>query len=618
MRRLVPVLLIALVLALSLWLASHEPPADHLDVQEPTEPQQVEPTLSGSGMQPGPPRPAGGLPPLEDAAAAPEAGRPPPEEPGAPAIPARIGILFSAGRSKPRPLLESMFSSEWVKDLGPAVGYPVRIRVGPGDRWLEGTTDAQGQCRLGPFPLGSLRAGDRRHGNLLTIRGGGGDWAITQMDFDLDFILANASTPQPDVPGDAPVAWVPVGWSDWKGVPVSGRVIDAAGRPLADVRVFDGTYGVGRRTDRAGRFSLRCPPGEIALFVDSFSKSLRIPAKGPGFRSIELHRSVLPAHGVEGLTLRVPAGHSLRARVLLADGQPAPHDVDVHVQHLRAQKQEVVATWSGDVLELVGLVPGERYALALRAGHPFGNMPLGTPIEATPGTTIIDLRIAKRLLRVGLVDATTGEPIAGTTEILGTGREPGTELRVKGWAWGYSPAEQVYVMEDAPAEQVAELRLHAVPRGGALRVRCLGPGGKVVREVPLQVSFAGMALAPHWEERDGYAVTQGLGPGSYRIGFDSPSASRSTYSSKPRLGVPGTGTGRYLLGVTRTIEIPLSTFVLRSEAHSSSTSRSRIARSKARSCTNRRSPAHRARTSPTTASVVATGPTTSTWPRNRA
>ncbi|MFP2909290.1 carboxypeptidase regulatory-like domain-containing protein, partial [Pyxidicoccus sp. 3LFB2] len=182
-----------------------------------------------------------------------------------------------------------------------------------------------------------------------------------------------------------------------EGLPLSGRVSDEDGLPLADVAVtlFHQQHSryFTTSTDAEGRFSFGLlPEGEYGLVA---SKPGLLPAHLPDVALEDLEDIVLhPARRIVG-------------QVLLADGRPAP-GAEVRVQY---SLHVAVADAEGRFV-FEPLAPGDYEVLAERDGeHGFQNVSLS---EEGPEAEVI-LRLGTLAFVEGLVRDQAGHPVAGAS-----------------------------------------------------------------------------------------------------------------------------------------------------------------------------------------------------------
>ncbi len=470
--------------------------------------------------------------------------------------PPRLGVRFFAHLVKPRRPLEAMFSSGMAEDEGPAVGYPVRIYwKGPElieSPVLEGVTGEDGVCLLSPLAVPNVP--HRLRGAVkLVVEGGGEFWEERSMSFDVAWLLENTEDPVPAVVGGPVIAWIPIGFEDWKGTPVSGRLLDAQGAPVPGVTITESKFHAQVRTDAAGRFSLRCPEGEIIFYGDSHDLLDPGPsAPEERFPSVLLHRRIVTAEPLRDLEFHLPEKTYLRGRVRFADGTAAA-GVDVFLADDGVGRREIetVESRADGSFAFVGLRPGTRYEVMVsgdRAADDVGQ-------QSVPGPELVELTVPRHQLQVLLVDAQSGRAVAGDTHVYDGDRYPGAKLLIVGWAPGYGPVERSYVMRETPSIQVVTLRLPRVPPEGALRVRCLAPDATRIENPPLFVRVVAESIAEvRWTQQREFTVTNDLGPGAMTVVLAGPGDRHPR--GRPQVGVPGAGPARFLLGLTKKIQIP--------------------------------------------------------------
>ncbi len=460
----------------------------------------------------------------------------------------RFGIVFTATRKKQRHPVEEMFSSVLELDPPPQEGYPVRVYWHApepiGGQVLEGVTGEDGTCRLAPvtFPKvpyhlsGAVR---------LAVEGGGGAWSEITMFLDPARVVRTAGAAE----GDPPTRWFPIGWSDWKGAPVSGRVVDTNGEPVRGLRVGESRFGSTGTTDADGRFSMRCPTGEVTLMGDASESYFYFhgrPAEDVAFPPATLGTIFVPEDGVENLRLELPERTRVRGHVRLADGAPA---FQTNVS-LRAPDGRTTRTTTDDQgrFHFIGLKPALRYDVLIDALAEAKAM-------VSAGDEDVEIVLDRHVLHVVLIDAASEREVPGEVRIFDGNRTPGTKLQVVGWARGYGVVERPYVMKKEPLLQTLRLTLPRTAPDGLVRVRCIGADGAPVARPPLEVIVpkTDFVLQPRWHAEDGWYVTRDLGPGNVTI---------RTGGSDPYeqivLGAPGTGNARFVLHTAKTVTLPTS------------------------------------------------------------
>jgi hypothetical protein len=503
----------------------------------------------GAGREEDAPRPAGDAPFSDDelmVSLMPEA-------------PPRLGVRFFARLVKARRPMEAMFASGMAEDEGPAVGYPVRIYwTGPEPieaPVLEGVTGDDGECLLSPLVI--PRVPHRLRGAVkLTVEGGGGVWEERSMSFDVAWLLENWEAPVPATRGEPVIGWIPIGFEDWQGTPVSGRVLDPQGKPVAGLTIIESKFHTQVVTDAGGHFALRCPEGEIGLYGGTHGiYGPHLSAPDDPFPTVFLHRRIVTGDAVRDLELYLPKQQRIHGRVRFADGSPAS-GIQVFLRTRQSQPAVETSESRGDgTFAFIGLRPGARYELVVDADRREDQLVR----EVMPGPGLVELTVPRHQLRVKLVDAVSGKVVPGETHIYDGERHPGAKLLIFGWAAGYGPVEQPYVMMKTPAVQHVTLRLPRAPPDGLVRVRCLTPDGTRIERPPFFVRVVPDSIAAaRWVEQGGYDVTTDLGPGVMTIELDAPSKPHSPGRARHRIGVPGGGPARFLLGMKKKIQVPPS------------------------------------------------------------
>jgi len=282
----------------------------------------------------------------------------------------------------------------------------------------------------------------------------------------------------------------------------AGRVVDSAGRPIEDARVFQPGSGARARTDAGGRFRLE------GL---SLSRGRRIHVLARGFcEAVSPLLAVAPATR-EGLVVRLGRGGTVRGRLYL-EGIVEPHDVRLSLAPISlpfrpclAHRERAdnsasfrfdhvtpgryrVAAWLGRHYhcfpDVVSVVEGGTSAVSLH---------LRSSVEARITGRVVDGRGAPvRSARVRAV-AFSGETSGDLADIAYTG--PDGRFRFAGLSHtGYELTidaggafEPETVQEVRPGAPPLTLRLH----------RRLPAGGRVVDEDGRPVEVFWIRAFPH-------------------------------------------------------------------------------------------------------------------------
>jgi RNA polymerase sigma factor (sigma-70 family) len=330
---------------------------------------------------------------------------------------------------------------------------------------------------------------------------------------------------------------VPVGdtpWGPWVirayplDVDVSGQVVDAEGRPVADARVIQWVYERNRevRTDSEGRFGIR-------LSSTSGYVQLRVEAEGHAHAVLELDPPESGSMTLEPVQLL--AERRLAGRVLDAEGRP------VAGATIRDRRSYFATPATSDVdgrFQLGGLDPEqERLMLGVRHAE-FAALELEVLMPSEP----IELRLDRGVTLKGLVRSPKGAPVSNAWIQLGVnvGLEtlPGTVSDANGhfefehvqpgpvhlWWWAQGFAAGRYSTElprNGSSDTVVELVLDPEH---VLRGRLLRPDGQpqawglvFVRDRRSR-SPERFDSTQAWSDADGRFTFLGLPPGPVVVG----------------------------------------------------------------------------------------------------
>ncbi len=267
-------------------------------------------------------------------------------------------------------------------DGTPAVGASVRAgpREGP---WVTGTTGADGEALLSGLSSGTVAVEgvdpaavppQRAEGEAVVSRG---------MESRITLVLS-------------------------EGGYVTGRVLDAQGRPVEGVPVVahaqGGARGGASRSDRSGAFSIPAPPG----------RPLTLVAHAPDGREARYEGALAG----EEVDLVLQAVGRLVGQVLDSDGQPLVEFTVVTVPKAPGPgsgrggyRRVSVVDESGD-FAIEGLPPGDYWVKALAPGYATGRAgPVWVPEGGEGGPVRIELDATAVVS--GRVLGPEGEPVRG-------------------------------------------------------------------------------------------------------------------------------------------------------------------------------------------------------------
>ncbi len=318
---------------------------------------------------------------------------------------------------------------------------------------------------------------------------------------------------------------------------LTGRVLDAEGRPASGVAVWIGPklpMGVKTAgTDAAGRYALPRATGAITV---------RARGEETGTASLDL---VIPAEaqGFEAPDLRLVEGGTIRGRVLGLDGKGLP---DARVKAWSANGGSVefgeaggwfhvgcadVKTDSEGRFELPGLEDEDH---VVEMGHMLVSWRFEPErYEAVrPGRDdLVFKRIAEPLVRGRVVDAETGKPIS-RFHVSGIPVEDpegrfalSLELvpQVVVMARGYEPA---IAGPARPGEREIVVRLSENPDNGRLRVRAHDETGAAVNRLEVRLwdgtTNPGGSMLERLEAPNGEAVIAHVSRGTYNVSVGAP------------------------------------------------------------------------------------------------
>ena len=125
-----------------------------------------------------------------------------------------------------------------------------------------------------------------------------------------------------------------------KGVKLSGRVVDAADKPIPGARISESsdgmtflTYNRHVETDAEGRFHFHFNPNE----------KVTLTAQVKGYEPDT--KSVVVEHGIEPIEFRLEPGRVIRGRVVDLSGKPIPA-ANIIIPHYSSHQGVFLRTWT--------------------------------------------------------------------------------------------------------------------------------------------------------------------------------------------------------------------------------------------------------------------------------
>jgi RNA polymerase sigma factor (sigma-70 family) len=294
-----------------------------------------------------------------------------------------------------------------------------------------------------------------------------------------------------------------------RGTVVSGRVLDAAGSPVARAKVL------ATRENRQEAFAMTGPDGTFTLSGFGLDEPLRLYAAKDRMIAQSEELSV-PHEGLTGISLTLEPGACLRGRVLDAAGNRVRYaDLRIEPESGRFFLWGEISYSALGNFDARGLLPGDyAVSVAIKKDRKEYSKPVQVTLEA--GNTVDDLVLTASR---ATPDASTYTVEAAVVDESGRAVEGvqvwASDSTGSGSPHGVSNADGLIRVENVPggtysvwadgagfrAEPVqvkvpATLYVRLVgTRGGRIEGRVVGPGGKPLREFSVLATRNGAAWA---------------------------------------------------------------------------------------------------------------------------